>query len=284
MEKKLITGASGYIGARLYVDLQRHFGKINIVGAYNSSKPDIEGIWCKTDITNKENFKIVSSSFKPDTIIHVAAIASSSQCNKDPDIAHLVNVEGTKNVVETANSNGVNVIYISTEFAANPSDELGKTKKAAEIEVKKLENGWSIIRPVQIIGYSPNTTNNRFHNQLLRNITENTEPLYDDTEAFQVAWIGNLSKLIIKILEDKKYGTVIPLSTNGMRTKYKISCDIFAHEDLKDLNITPKQSYTNSRRKRTEFDANIIEKLGINSSYNDAVSETAKELKKYLRK
>lgn len=284
MEKKLITGASGYIGERLYVDLQKRFGSVNVVGTYNSSKPNIKGIWCRTDITDKQNFMSVVSSFRPNTIIHAAAIASSSQCNKDPDIAHSVNVEGTKNVVESANSGNANVIYISTEFAANPSDELGKSKKSAEDQIKKSENSWSIIRPVQMVGHSPNTTNNRFHNQLLRNITDGIEPLYDNTEAFQVAWIGNLSKLIIRILEDEKYGITIPLSTGGMRTKYRIACDIFGHENLRDLNIIPKQSHTTSKRKRTEFDTRVIEQLGISSEYDGAISKTAKEIRDYLRK
>lgn len=284
MEKKLITGASGYIGARLYVDLQRCFGEDNVVGTYNSSKPDIRGIWRKTDITDGHDFMSIVSSLKPDMIIHAAAIASSSECNKNPDIARSVNIRGTKNIVESANSNNSDIVYISTEFAADPCDELGRSKKAAEGIVKESENGWSIIRPVQILGHSPNIMNNRFHNQLLRNIIDGTKPVYDNTEAFQIAWIGNLSKLVMRILEDRKYGIIIPLSTRGMRTKYRIACDIFGHEGLKDLNIIPKQSDTISRRKRTEFNTDEIGRLGIDSSYEKVISRTVDEIRKYLRK
>jgi dTDP-4-dehydrorhamnose reductase len=70
--KLLITGASSYVGARVYFDLSKIF---EVVGTYHSSK--LSEAFIKLDVTNKEDVGKVLEREKPDIIIHLAANASS---------------------------------------------------------------------------------------------------------------------------------------------------------------------------------------------------------------
>ena len=77
--KILITGASSYVGASIYARLKE---KYSVVGTYNSHKlfPELEFL----DITAKPRVMDFILTKKPDVIIHVAANASGTWCDKNP--------------------------------------------------------------------------------------------------------------------------------------------------------------------------------------------------------
>src|SRR3989344_7132246 len=97
--KILITGASSYVGASIYARLKE---KYSVVGTYNSNKlfPEFEFL----DITDKQGVMDFVLTKKPDMIIHVAANASGSWCEKTPEQAIKINQQGTKYIVDSANA------------------------------------------------------------------------------------------------------------------------------------------------------------------------------------
>ena len=237
------------------------------------------------DIGDREMTRAVAAETRPDIIVHVAAVASSKECEQNPAIANHVNVSGTANVVSAANECGSKLVYISTEFAAGPSDTLGETKLSGESAAMRAEAGWVIVRPVQLIGQSPNL-NGRFQQQLFDNISKGTPAVYDNSEAFQVAHIWQLSRLVAMAAnaEVPIYGNVIPLSTNGMRTKLQIAEDLFSHPILREHKITVSASGSKSTRKRIELPTTPALSIGIDVDYCHAIDATAKEIAEALRK
>src|SRR3989338_8699767 len=107
--KILVTGASSYVGASIYTRLK---SKYSVVGTYNSHKlfPELEFL----DITNKKAVMDFVLAKKPDVIIHVAANASASWCEKNPEQAIAINQQGTKHIVDSANTVNSKVILISS--------------------------------------------------------------------------------------------------------------------------------------------------------------------------
>ena len=90
MNKKiLITGASGYVGSRIYQDLKNK--NHSVTGLYNTTRLFNEIV--KIDITNKEEVKKIFDSENPNIVVHLAANAHSRSCEEEPEQAYLLNVE-----------------------------------------------------------------------------------------------------------------------------------------------------------------------------------------------
>lgn len=146
--KFFITGGSGILGKELvkYLLQQNHE-----VLAPTRQEFDITGHSFKTDILK----------FKPDYIIHAAALVDTLKCEHEPDAALHTNVYGTYNFVNNVYIGGdltAKFVYISTEYVfdgrsgnyyiddmPNPINVYGKTKLAAENIVSILPN-YQIIR------------------------------------------------------------------------------------------------------------------------------------------
>ena len=78
--KILITGASSYVGARIYNDLK---DKFEVIGTYHANKlfPELKQLDIRSKI-DVENFVIKS---KPDFIVHVAQMQVEAGANKTPN-------------------------------------------------------------------------------------------------------------------------------------------------------------------------------------------------------
>lgn len=161
MKKKiLITGARGFFGARF---INRYHNEFDILGL------DVEQL----DITNKSAVDTTFAEFKPDFVIHAAAIAVTDFCNQHPDIAHKVNVQGAINVANACKANGSKLVFISTEQVFNgnievgpyseqdtpvPDTVYGQNKLEAEVELRSiLEDMW-ILRFTWLFGLPERNT------------------------------------------------------------------------------------------------------------------------------
>ncbi|MEK7070721.1 MAG: SDR family oxidoreductase [Patescibacteria group bacterium] len=140
MTKILITGSTGLIGSRIIELL----------------KNDFEFIPFQGDITKKEDVEtcVLSQSF--DLTLHLAGYTNVDGAETEKDLAHKINVEGTKNLYETVKEKSNKFIYISSDFVfdgttppydeeskPNPIGYYGQTKYDGEVVVK---NGAMIVR------------------------------------------------------------------------------------------------------------------------------------------
>ncbi|WP_154203084.1 SDR family oxidoreductase [Vibrio harveyi] len=161
MKKKiLITGARGFFGTRF---INRYHNEFDILGL------DVEQL----DITNKSAVDTTFAEFKPDFVIHAAAIAVTDFCNQHPDIAHKVNVQGAINVANACKANGSKLVFISTEQVFNgnieagpyseqdtpvPDTVYGQNKLEAEVKLRSiLEDMW-ILRFTWLFGLPERNT------------------------------------------------------------------------------------------------------------------------------
>lgn len=149
MKKVLITGSSGQLGTSLQLD------------DYDVIRTDViqqnKQVNCTIlDITNEELVKDLLEAEKPDVIVHLAAMTNVDGCERNPDQAQLINVEGTKNLL---NHFVGKFIFVSSDYVfdgedgpysegdnVNPINVYGKTKLEAEENVRKLSNDWVILR------------------------------------------------------------------------------------------------------------------------------------------
>lgn len=126
--KVLITGAGGALGSSL--------------------KKVFRNAFCPThkemDITNPSSVNKVILGYKPNILIHAAALVGIRECEDDKKKAWLTNVEGTQNIVNAAKKldNSCYLMYMSTAcvFA-------GENKKFyAEDDIPSPKNYYSLTK------------------------------------------------------------------------------------------------------------------------------------------
>lgn len=107
--KVLGTGLSGLVGSRIIELLQDEY--------------DFENLSLETgiDITDRQQVEQKINRSQAKVILHLAAKADVDGCEKDKPLgkkgnAWRINVEGTKNIVDTAKKAKKKIIYISTDF------------------------------------------------------------------------------------------------------------------------------------------------------------------------
>ena len=144
----LITGCGGMLGSSVYPHLSKNY----IVKATDI---DLDESWLNyLDVRDLENARKIAEEFKPDIILHLAALTNLEYCESNPTEAHKTNFIGTKNIAQICKDLNIPMVYISTagvfdgtssepytEFhKPNPINVYGKSKYEGEKIVETLLN------------------------------------------------------------------------------------------------------------------------------------------------
>ncbi|WP_020007575.1 NAD-dependent epimerase/dehydratase family protein [Salinicoccus albus] len=123
MERIIITGALGQIGTELTLKLRDIYGEENVLPT-DIKKPESSALKGKTfeilDIRDADRLSELVTAFKPDTIMHMAALLSAT-CEKDPKLAWDINMGGLINALEVARNHNLKFFTPSSIGAFGPS-------------------------------------------------------------------------------------------------------------------------------------------------------------------
>ena len=162
--KLLITGAGGLYGSKLAkIAVERNLE----VYSCDVQESMVCGNFVKFDVSNRELVNEAFKRVKPDAVVHAATLTDVDKCELNKELAWKINVEGTRNIVESAKNAGSFLIYISTDYVFNgekgmyneldkpdPINHYGLTKLRAE-ELVKTQDEYFIARPSVIYGSTP---------------------------------------------------------------------------------------------------------------------------------
>lgn len=268
--KVLITGASGYIGARIYDDLDRSY---ETVGTFyrNNCFEELR----RLDVADRSAVLELVSDVQPDAIVHAAAIASKSQCEANPQSAIATNARGTANVVEAANREGVRVVYVSTLGAIELDSFYGETKRVGENYVKDADAGYDVLRASMTYGYSPNTVNDRPFNRILGTLQEGQPGSYDDSWLFQPTYLGNLTEIIEHVLEDGPLDRTADIVVPEVKTRFEVASDV-----LKPFDCQIRPTMNRETRTRTGEQRSTGSELPT-CSYDEMIRTITNEIREY---
>lgn len=141
----LVTGAGGSIGSELCRQLSRYNPRATILldrdeSALHSLSLDLFGnglledqTLALCDIRDADAVAEVMRAHRPDIVFHTAALKHLPLLEANPAEAWKTNVLGTRNVLAAAAEVGVSIfVNISTDKAADPTSNLGYSKRIAE--------------------------------------------------------------------------------------------------------------------------------------------------------
>jgi nucleoside-diphosphate-sugar epimerase len=137
-----ITGAESFVGKRLVKhcrDKKISYSGVDVVASEDSniSKIDI----CDDDLSELIPFDSV--------VIHLAAISRDPDCAKNPSLANKINVEGTLNVLRSAQVRDCRqLIFASSEWVYGQVSNDSEQRESDEIHIQRLESIYAITKAV----------------------------------------------------------------------------------------------------------------------------------------
>jgi dTDP-4-dehydrorhamnose reductase len=246
----LVTGASGQLGQAIQ-SMSKKFPEINFK-FYNS---------LELNITDLGQCNTVFLKVNPNFCINAAAYTAVDKAESEPEKAHLINVEGPRNLAKVCKENNVILLHISTDFIfdgtatkpytevdiPNPTSIYGQTKLDGEKAIQAILEKYFIIRTSWV--YS------EFGNNFLKTMLR----LGSERDCLSVVCdqIGtptnavDLAKAILKIIQNCTAEPILASSYGIYNFSNEVQCSWFdfakkifeIHEIKIDLRPIPTSSY-----------------------------------------
>lgn len=159
--KILLTGASGFLGSAL---LKKLASNKDALGIYSTTP--VHGA-LQVDITDRDKLVKIVSDFRPDVIIHAAAVSRVDLAENMPRERVMdINVVSTQYIAEICAGNNIKLIYTSTDLVysgnergnltedakLDPASFYAETKLMGEIAVKNVFDNYIILRTALLFG------------------------------------------------------------------------------------------------------------------------------------
>lgn len=228
MADYLITGAKGQLGTEMCKLLDSKGIKYSAFGSDTM------------DITDAEQTMNVIKAEQPKVIFHCAAFTAVDAAEDEKkQLNWQVNVDGTLNVADAAKAVGATMVYISTDYVfdgtnqgeyaedatTNPKNEYGRAKLAGEEAVRQTLDKYYIVRTSWVFGqYGHN-----FVYTMLRLAESHDKLTVVNDQVGRPTWTYTLANFMLYLIQhDCDYGTY-QLSNENNCSWYE-----FAKEILKD--------------------------------------------------
>ena len=268
--KILLTGASGFLGKKIYSTLSRDYQVIKL------SKQKRESYWA-IDLLSRDEIYACIELNRPDIIIHSAAIADPDVSENNNDEAYALNVTATKNLCDVCRDKNIKMIYISTDYVFDgdsdneyladsqryPKNYYGYTKLLAEDIVSELDE-YLIIRIPIIYGYNDNEDKKTFLTDTISKLENNEELYLDNVQVRYPTLADEVAYAIQKTLWKKG---IIQISSKHGVTKYEWAKIIAKSFDLNEQLVHQKNGVLPQNRPlHIKMETKSIDDAGIKIS------------------
>lgn len=283
MKRVLLTGGNGFIGTRFR---EAHKHNFEILST------DVSEL----NILEEEKVLDALNLFKPDYVIHAAAIALTDFCNQNPEKCYAINVTGAANIARACKATGARMIFLSTEQVFNgnpeggpykesdtpvPDTMYGKNKLEAEGLIKEILDDLIILRFTWMFGvperFCP-VVNNVFWDTIKAVMKGETQKV-PANEYRGLTYVNEMMDQFDKIMALPP-GTYHVGSKND-KSRYEIVCLILKEMGLEnridELIIKDEEKYADCARD-ARLDTSLIQSLGIKfSESSEAVAKCVSE-------
>ena len=162
-KRVLVTGAGGSIGSELvrqvagYQPAELLLYELSEFALYQIDRelgqrfPELKRRAVIGNVRDPVQLERYFADFKPELVLHAAALKHVPMAESNPEQAVLTNVLGSKRVADACVAHGVPVmLQISTDKAVNPTSVMGATKRVAEIYGQALAQGGEGTRVITV--------------------------------------------------------------------------------------------------------------------------------------
>uniref|UniRef100_A0A7V1EH29 dTDP-4-dehydrorhamnose reductase n=1 Tax=candidate division WOR-3 bacterium TaxID=2052148 RepID=A0A7V1EH29_UNCW3 len=203
--KIFITGSQGCLGIAMQSLLRQE--NVTHLGV------DMQQL----DISDFKRLNETIINYKPDIILHFAALSDVDACEREPEMAFRINALATLGIATIARKLNAKLLYTSTNFVfdgntekpyyeydqPNPISEYGKTKYLGEKYIREVNNRFYIVRTSWLFGKNAKTFASRFLQQ--KEKPRSISVICDQIGSF--TYVSDLAEAIFNIIKSENYGT-----------------------------------------------------------------------------
>ncbi|MFL2994714.1 MAG: dTDP-4-dehydrorhamnose reductase [Candidatus Neomarinimicrobiota bacterium] len=212
MKKILITGSTGQLGNSLGKVFKSRYDLVFT----SRTKPNKNTNYF-LDITNLLLVKDMVSAISPDIIINLAALTNVDLCESNPDLAHAINFQGVKNLVNVYKGP---IIHLSTDYVfdgklgqykendiTNPINVYGVTKYKAEKILLEKSKESLVIRTNVLYDYQSKAKSS-FLNWVVDSLKRGAKIKVVDDQFNNPTWTDSISVVIDRAIKADLNGLI----------------------------------------------------------------------------
>lgn len=260
----LITGANGQLGS----EVRKLLDEKKVTYVATDSK--------ELDITNEAAVQKFILTLKPMAIYHCAAYTAVDAAEDEGKILnHSVNVAGTTNIAKAAEAVGAELVYISTDYVfdgtnegeypvdapTNPRNEYGRAKLAGEQAVQEICSKYYIIRTSWVFG----EFGKNFVFTMQRLAQSHSRLTVVSDQIGRPTWTRTLAEFMLHLTTTHQDYGIYHLSNEGHCSWYEFAKEILKEEAVEVAPVTseeyPQKAY---RPKHSIMDLSKAKATGFN--------------------
>ena len=256
------------------------------------------------DISDYKALEKFGKDKKIKWVINCAGYTKVDKAEEEIDEAFKLNKDGVRNIAIFSEKKQIRLIHISTDYVfdgrqkgegdaaayteddkTHPINIYGKSKLAGEKEIKKMLEGYFIIRTAWLYGYQ----GNNFVSTMLRLFKEKEAIKVVDDQWGSPTYTVDLAGAILKIIEDDsvKYG-IYHFTNKGVTNWYKFARAIYSKAKKLNL-ISDSKKVVIKAIKTEEYPTaaarprnSILSKEKIKKEFNLDIRDWKEALTEYL--
>lgn len=277
-QRVLITGSGGMLGTSVYPYFKERYPEI-LATDLSLKEPWLQ----KLDIRDTQVVSELFEQYKPDLVLHLAALVDMEICERLQGDAEATNATATRHIAELAAGHGATLVYISTggvfdgekegayteDDPANPIAVYGQTKYDGEVHVREVNGNYYVIRPGWMVG-GGKARDRKFVRMILEQIREGRPVIHAVNDKWGTpTYAHDFTINLFKLLESRQYGTYHMVCKES-GTRYDVAKWIVDVCRRPDIEVKPVNSDFFMKeffapRPRMEILVNKnLERLGIN--------------------
>ena len=236
--KILVTGANGLLGQKLVRLITERDAHELVATARGENRLPFDAnsyTFSSLDVTNEEEVLEVISTFKPEVVIHTAAMTNVDQCEVEKEACREANVEAVRHMVKACRQVNAFLIHLSTDFIfdgkegpydekadPNPISYYGESKLAAENLVTNSDLDWAIVRTVLVYGIAHDMSRSNIILWVKKSLEEGKEIKVVDDQLRSPTLAEDLAMGCLLIAEKKAKG-VFNICGKDLLTPYEMA-------------------------------------------------------------
>ncbi|WP_422355694.1 SDR family oxidoreductase [Roseivirga pacifica] len=298
--KILITGSNGLLGQKL-VQLILAKGEDELIatarGANRLPIPEEKYTYQSLDITNRADVLATIERFKPDAVVHTAAMTNVDQCETEQEACWKLNVDAVEYLIEACENTGAYLLHLSTDFIfdgedgpydeegkPNPISYYGESKLAAEELLFKSSISYGVARTVLVYGIAHDMSRNNIILWVKKSLEDKKDIKVVDDQLRSPTLAEDLAMGCYLMAKQKAEG-VFNISGKDVLTPYQMAIKTadFFNLDISTMTKADASTFTQTA-KRPPRTGLIIEKartqLGYEPrSFEEGIAIVAEQIK-----